>query len=789
MQKINFNNHWHIYQKDDITTIKDITIPHDAMIHEKRTDNSQGGKNIGWFEGHDYVYVKTFHIPIDDYDKVIVFEFEGVYHNAEVYINGKKAYDRPYGYTNFYVYANEFLIFGEDNKIEVIAYNSDQPNSRWYTGTGIYRPVHMYVLPKHHISLNSLKIKTINHHPEIEISLETNISGIVNIQILDDTNIIKEEKIDTNKNSSVRLILPNAKLWQVENPKLYTCRAIFEDDIQETTFGIRTVSVSSETGLLINDKRTILYGACIHHDNGLLGAVEHPTAAYRKVQRLKAAGYNAIRSAHNPCSKALLNACDELGMLVLDEYVDMWYIHKTKYDYANFVSDWWKEDLKDLVDKDFNHPSVIMYSTGNEVSETAQERGIQFTEEMTKYLHTLDDRPVTCGVNIFFNYLSQLGFGVYTDDKAEKEASLKNKKKAVGSEFFNNLAGLLGDKFMKWGATLKGSDRNTKKAFANMDVAGYNYGIDRYKKDVKKYPHRVILGTETFCKDACQFYDLAQTNPAIIGDFVWSGMDYLGEVGIGAWVYEHQVPDFSHGPGWMTAGSGRIDILGNTGGETAFTRVAYNLDPIGMAVVPVQEKKRKHSPSAWKMSNAISSWSFNGLEGKPAKIEVYAKADKVVLLLNDKKIAESKKRKHGAVFYIKTTYYPGTLTAIGYDQNNVEIGRTSLTSAGDDNRLNVYIENENELSIEDLVFVHFKITDKNGIVKPLEQTNINIQVDQGELIGFGNACPYNKDGYSGYTNTTYFGEAMAIVKPQNKGKLKIRVISDFETKNVEIDIK
>ena len=234
------------------------------------------------------------------------------------------------------------------------------------------------------------------------------------------------------------------------------------DEVVET-FGLRTLSWGRE-GLLLNGERTILRGACIHHDNGILGACCYPDAVERTVRLLMENGYNAIRSAHNPGSKALLEVCDRLGVLVMDEYIDHWYIHKTEYDYVNYFMDWWKQDLTDMVDKDYNHPCVILYSTGNEVSETAQEKGIALAGEMTRHLHSLDaTRPVTCGINIFFNFLSSIGLGVYSGEKARREAQKAKatatvgkprKKKAVGSQFFNNLAGLLGDDFMKFGATL-----------------------------------------------------------------------------------------------------------------------------------------------------------------------------------------------------------------------------------------------------------------------------------------------------------------------------------------------
>ncbi len=384
------------------------------------------------------------------------------------------------------------------------------------------------------------------------------------------------------------------------------------------------VSCTPEKGLQINGKNVLLKGGCIHHDNGLLGACAYEFAERRKIRILLDAGYNAIRSAHNPCSKALLRACDEMGMLVMDEYIDGWYIHKTKYDYADEILDNYRKDLKDMVDKDYNHPSIIMYSTGNEVSETAQKKGIALTKSLTDRLHELDStRPVSCGINYFFNFLSSMGFGVYSDKKVDEAAENAKKKKAVGSEFYNTVAGIFGAGFMKTGATLYPCDVKTRDAYANMDVAGYNYGIKRYRHDLKKYPKRIILGSETFCADAYQFMQEAKRDKRIIGDFVWAAQDYLGEVGIGAWEYKDYAPRFDGGCGWVSAGSGRIDLTGKPLGEMAYTRVAFELEDLAIAVMPVDHTKDVHSPSAWKMTNAMESWSWDGCDGNAAKVEVY----------------------------------------------------------------------------------------------------------------------------------------------------------------------
>ena len=481
-----------------------------------------------------------------------------------------------------------------------------------------------------------------------------------------------------------RLLVEHPELWSDETPNLYSCRiTISEDenpiDSVNISTGIRTLRLNAKHGLLVNGKPTRLRGTCIHHDNGIIGAAPFPDAEYRRCRQMKEAGFNALRSAHHPMSKAMLDACDKLGMLVMDEYIDHWYIHKTEYDYVEYFADWWRQDLQDMVEKDFNHPCVILYSTGNEVSETAQEKGIALTKEMTDYLHQLDpSRPVTCGVNIFFNFLSSIGFGVYSDKKAKQEAKKAQKaqaagerakkKKAVGSQFFNDMAGLMGDQFMKMGATLHGCDVKTRDAFANMDIAGYNYGIYRYRRDLKKYPNRLILGSETFCNDAYRFWEQAKREPRLVGDFVWAGMDYLGEVGIGSWEYRDYAPDFSHGVGWVSAGSGRLDLTGKPLGEALYTKVAFELETgPRIAVCPVNHTGEKHSPSAWKMSNALESWSWEGCEGQKANVEVYARAASVALYVNDRKVGH-KPAVNDCIVRFSCEYQPGKIEAVSYDE-------------------------------------------------------------------------------------------------------------------------
>ena len=760
---------WTCRHLGDTAPGKAVTLPHDAMLAEPRTAISAGGTNTGWYEGYDYEYQRTLTVPENELADTHILEFEGVYHNAEVWLNGQKAAFRPYGYTNFYVDCAPYLHAGE-NELRVIARNADQPNSRWYSGAGIYRPVQLWKARGAHITLNGVKIRTLSLQPAIvEVRVKTTAPGTVRLTV-DDLPAMQQE---SDGEAVFTLTLDNARLWTPETPNLYTCRVSFADDEVTETFGVRKVAWGTD-GFLLNGKRYIIQGACIHHDNGLLGAVCDPDAVARKVRLLKENGYNAIRSAHNPCSKALLTECDRQGVLVMDEYIDHWYIHKTEHDYVDYFNDWWRQDLTDMVEKDYNHPCVVLYSTGNEVSETAQKRGIALTKEMTDFLHGLDDsRPVTCGVNIFFNFLSSIGFGVYSDEKAKKEAERAEKakqrgekaakKKAVGSQFFNNLAGLLGDEFMKRGATLHGCDVKTRDAFANMDIAGYNYGIYRYKHDLKKYPQRLILGSETFCNDAYKFRELAKQEPRLVGDFVWAGMDYLGEVMVGSWEYADYAETFDGGLGWVSAGSGRIDLTGKPLGEALYTRVALEADngPY-IAVCPVNHTGDRHSPSAWKMTNAMPSWSWTGFEGRKANVEVYARAARVELVLNGHTVG-SKTLKNDCLAKFSIPYESGTLEAVSYDAADHEMGRCKLQSAGGTTRLTLDAE-EPTVKPGHLCYVRLRYTDENGITKPLARGNIQVQVRGGTLVGLGSACPFNKHSYLDSETDTYYGEALAIVR-------------------------
>ena len=784
MKKLNFNSDWTVrcltHEKEPVT----VTVPHDAMIDEPRSPGSAGQSNIGWYIGGDYEYVKKFTVP-EQWEKLtVLLEFEGVYHNAEVYVNGEKAAFRPYGYTNFYVDMKPFLHYGEENELKVIARNADQPNSRWYTGTGIYRPVSVWLGGECHIPVNGVKIRTVDHRTgKIDVKVKLSKPGEVKVEILDPAGEKAAERTFTSTGTTVRFpfTIRNAKLWDTENPYLYTARVSFGDDVVEETFGIRTLAWNAKEGMTINGRRVILRGACIHHDNGLLGACAFPEAEERKVRLHRENGYNALRSAHNPCSKAILDACDRLGMLMMDEFADAWTMHKTKYDYVLYLKDWWKQDLKDMVDKDYNHPCVIAYSTGNEVAETARPEGIAFTGEMTQYLHSLDDtRPVSCGINIFFNFLSSIGMGVYSDEKAEKESKAaedkngKKKKKAVGSEFYNKLACMMGDKFMKFGATLYPCDVKTRDAFANMDLAGYNYGIWRYKKDMRKYPDRLILGSETFCKDAWLFWNIAKENPPIIGDFVWAGMDYIGETGAGA--FEYGDYKMAEDETQMTGGNGRIDITGKRRAEAAYTLVALEQEAGPLIGVQPVDRTDRPNLTGWSLTKAVESWAWNGCEGMKATVEVYSRAPQVELRLNGRTIGKKNSSKTARTLF-SVPYEPGELTAAAYDADGRETGTCTLQSASEETVLRVLPE-ESSVKAGSLSFVRLRYTDENGVWKPLERHMLKVKVENGTLLGLGCANSYVRGNYTTDTTDTYYGEALAVVRAGKTGEVTVTVCEE-----------
>lgn len=780
------NDKWTFCHLNDNDKKIIVDLPYDAMLREPRDISFQGGDKISFFKGDDYVYTKTIHI--DDLEHEIYFEFEGIYHRPQIFINEQKAYEREYGYSTCLFNATKFLKVG-DNEIKVIATNSDQPNSRWYSGSGIYRNVHMYILPKTHIIPRSIKINTVDYK-EGKVSFKCLLSDVtptLKLEILnEDKKVVLSREYKNKKEINDDFIIKKLNLWDAEHPYLYTAVVYIKGQKEELRFGIRQIELDKDKGLLINGEKVILYGACIHSDNALLGAESYKEVEYRKIRQLKELGYNAVRSSHNPMCKDFLEAADELGLYVMDEYVDCWYIHKTKFGYSNYMENNWQDDLLDMVEKDYSHPSVIFYSTGNEVSETSEKRGIELQEKMNNYLHELDNsRLTTCGINVFFNGIAHTPIATYSNEKSEKEYNATPKPEG-SSDIFNTLGNMLGAGFMKNGAKLHIVDKNTRGAFAQMDVAGYNYGILRYKKDLRKYRNRFICGTETFVFDLALFYELANKYPRIIGDFVWAGLDYLGEAGFSAELNKVDFPYLNDRSGWLTDDSGRKDILGDTTSEGDYTQVVLRKKVIDIGVVSPYDLRCGCNKAAWRFNHAIRSYSYPGEEGNKCKFYVYSYAPKIEFYQNDKLIKKCRINPKKCYVKFNGKYIPGMVKAVAKDLNNNILGEVVLKTAKEDMKLHYYEEDYPER--KRFSYVHFSFGDEEGIISPHLEKNIEINKVRGaKLIRFGNAASYNKIGYLTNKTPTYHARAMAIFELDEDSKgYSFEITSELGTEIIKI---
>ncbi len=788
MKKINYNLNWE-FTKTGTENWVNVTLPHDAMLLEQRIPTCKNGHNTGFFPGGKYTYKKYIKSTDIRGNKEVILEFEGIYRYSEVFINGKKAGGHNYGYTNYYVDITDFLEPGMDNELLVTVDNSQEPNSRWYSGSGIYRPVNLFVGDTTYIKPNGVKITAETEDVTVQVDYISKNECQLKAEIFYKGQLIAHS--ESNNEGTINIHIDDAKKWSAESPELYTCRVTLMEngkdaDIHEETFGIRKITYDAVTGFRINGQETKLRGACIHHDNGILGAAAYKDAEERKIRILKEAGFNAIRSSHNPLSKDMLNACDSLGMYVMDETFDQWYIPKTQYDYASCFEENWQEDTSAMVDKDYNHPSVVMYSIGNEVSETAQERGIELTGLQTEKIHSLDStRPVTCGINLFLNGFVKMGKGIYSqeDTKKKKKSGPKNKKKkATGSEFINIFMSAIGS-FMNNFGRLSFVDKATRDAFSKLDICGYNYGYGRYKMEKRKHPERIIVGSETFPPDLAKNWEKVKELPYLIGDFIWTGWDYIGEAGLGCVTYPDQDTDggLQKKYPWLLCGSGVIDITGYRSAQSKYNQVIWGqIDYPVIAVQPLQYYPDKPKKSMWRTSDAIESWAWDNCEGKKANIEIYSSVYKVELLLNGKSIGEKrtgKKSSYKAVFK-NVPYESGNITAIAKDKKGNELSRRQLHSAKEKTVL--IAEAEKTLlnaNCQDLAYINIAFADEQGIVKVLKNDEIKIKVEgAGELIGFGSANPFTEEGFLANTHKPYYGRAQAIIRAGiAPGKITVKI--------------
>lgn len=755
MKRQLWNEGWR-FRKAGSEQWQEVMLPHDAMFHEKRSSNAPSADAGAFFENGMYVYEK-----VSDTDAGhAVLSFDGVYKDAKIYLNDELLKEHAYGYSPFLVTLGA-LSKGDVVRVECGVEKA--PDSRWYSGAGIYRDVTLYTsISDEGIMPGSVRVTTLDYSTG-RIRVETGMEG-ASIGILDGDRVVA-----TGSGSDAEITVPDARSWSEEDPYLYTIKVVCAGDYDEQKFGIRQIEKRAD-GLYLNGKNILLRGGCVHHDNGLLGGATYRKSEYRRVKILKEAGFNAIRSSHNPASEAMLEACDELGMYVMDETWDMWFNHKSRYDYASKWQENHMEDIDDIVRRDFNHPSVIMYSIGNEVSEPASERGLEAVREMTEYLRKVDpNRLVTGGFNLMIITNSAKGKGIYDAEEGGRKDD-GEKMGAMNSTMFNMIVSLVGSGMNKAANSSK-SDLVCSPSLNLLDVAGYNYASGRYRKDAKLHPDRIIIGSETMPYDIAKNWKMVEELPTLAGDFMWTAWDYIGENGIGAWGYTKDAKGFAKPYPWWLADTGAFDITGVPNAEADWAKATWHMtekplidvQPLGQGMKPIK--------AAWRGTNGIASYSWKGCDGEKAVVEVFYDAASIELWQNGKRIGKKKVRDNRAKFSVY--YHPGTLEAVAFDHAGKEIGRNSLVSAKDDISISILPEEE-EVRKGDIVYVPVVLADVDGTVESNSDISLEVEVSGGTLLAFGSARPRTEEDPKTGKYTTYFGRALAIVRADREGVLTVK---------------
>ena len=807
-----WNDNWKFWvDKDSFALVWDIpeiarniTLPHDAMIEKPAHADSLNGGNTGFRDGDIYTYVKMLHAPEEYKEKTVTLKFEGVYMNAFVYVNGQLAAKSPFGYTTFYAPLNDFLKYGEDNEIRVQVRAGAMTNSRWYSGAGIYRDVYLLESGLTHIVPEGVQVKTENAddaYATLKVATELENKTAVPQDLIIETvikdneeNVVAKECTSAtifageNRTLKQRILVENPKLWSAENPKLYTFETkVYENteakellDEAVDTFGIRTLSVDAKRGFRVNGKTVNLRGGCIHHDSGLLGAATYEDAQYRQILKMKEAGFNAIRMSHHPMAPAMLRVCDEIGMYVMDETFDMWNRLKSNYDYGLYFQEWWERDVTAMVRKDYNHPSVVLYSVGNEIPEIGTDKGAQTCQELSDKIRSLDDTRYTLasinGVFAAGDKVDQIVADVVADLSAE------GKLDGNVNDFMTLMDGHLDEIVVH-----KTISERLEKACAGVDIAGYNYMTARYEQDGTAYPNRVIVGSETYPPEIARNWDLVERLPHVIGDFTWTGWDYIGEAGVGIPAYKWGEGGFGAAFPAQLAYPGDFDITGFRRPASYYREAVFGLRK--KPYIAVQNPTHYGEfliKTPWVISDATASWNWDGMEGKPAIVEVYAQGDEVELLLNGKSLGKKAAGKEaGFRTLFETTYEPGTLTAISYE-NGQEIGRSELATAGAERAL--CVEKEEYVGLknakQELVYVQVEMRDQNGVLAVDDNQKITLFVEgKVEVLGFGSGNPKPNYNFNEGTTELFGGRAQIIVKkPEDKATLTVTAENGIEGK-------
>lgn len=764
MQPINFCLDWQFYLHEtkrkhwfdpSLIQWRTVNLPHDWSIELDRSPDHPSAAAGGYFPMGRGEYRKTFTAPDDWRGKKVYVEFEGVYMNAEIRLNEHFIDRHPYGYTSFLIDLTPYLKIGAENVLRVVVDNAAQLNSRWYSGSGIYRPVWLIVAEPLHMAHWGIYITTpvvsaeraqVRIHTKVEneteqeceVTLQSRLfapDGTV-LHTLETTRLVPAEGL-SEFSQDIRVTHP--QLWSIETPALYKVESRLLSagrvvDTAVTLFGIRSLQFSAEKGFLLNGKALKLKGGCVHHDNGVLGAESYARAEERKVEIHKANGYNAIRCAHNPPAPAFLEACDRLGMLVIDEAFDCWRDGKNPYDYHISFDAWWQRDLDSMLYRDRNHPSIILWSIGNELMERdGRSKGGQIARMLAGRVHDIDpSRPVTAAM---------CGSWEKTDPDWSK----------------------------------------MDEVFSALDVGGYNYQWRQYVPDHEIHPKRMMVGTESFPLEAFDNWMSVLENPYVLGDFVWTSLDYLGESGIGR-VLLGEWDDFLGAYPWHQANCGDLDLCGFKRPQSYYRDILWENDTkLYIAVHPPIPEGKTATPTLWGWPDVWHNWTWEGQEGQTFKVDVYSACETVELFLNGQSLGVKPSGKaERFIASFEVPYTPGELKAVGY-QASQPAAETAIHTASQPAALCLTADRTTiQAKAGDLSYVTVEILDQDGQVHPCADRPVFFTVKgAGSLAAVGSANPLSTERYRGNQRQTYRGRCLVVLKSSGKtGKIHLRAQAD-----------
>ncbi|WP_431088809.1 glycoside hydrolase family 2 TIM barrel-domain containing protein [Paenibacillus sp. 8b26] len=757
-----------------------VNLPHDFMIETDTKPEAPGGSLTGYYAGGIGTYTKVLDIPEAYANKRVLVEFDGVYMNATVKLNGHIVTRHRYGYSPFHADLTPYLKPGKLNNLMVIVNNGAQPNARWYSGSGLYRHVDLLVAPKVHIAPWGIFAHT-SHIVDgtafviVETTVENSTAAAADLWL--NIKMMKEASGTEAGTGRVKVHVPagekavgrvtvaveHADLWDINSPNLYRITADLADkesvlDHDSTHFGIRTISVDPHNGFMLNGRSLKLKGGCVHHDNGILGAASFKDSEFRKMKLHKDNGFNAIRFAHNPMSRDLLDACDRLGLLVINEAFDVWTMEKNTHDYSLYFAEDWAKDLETIMLRDRNHPSVIMWATGNEVPERAgmsdgYRLGAQLAAQVRKFDPT---RLVTNSLCSLFNGLDDEETAIFYEE-------LSQLFKAGGGSTIN-----YDTEFgMKVWADY------TEAFAAPLDVVGYNYMNYHYGNAIEKYPNRVICGTESMPLQCDKYWHDVEQFSHVIGDFVWTSHDYIGEAGLGKakYVDSEEVVDTNISIGsspypWRVANNADFDLCGLERPQLAYRRIVWGSQETFIATRNPGNYRKMEVLSRWGWPECEHHWSWAGLESIPTQVDVYSAAEEVELILNGVSLGRKPAGKENQyTTNFELTYEPGILEAVSLVRGK-RISTDKLVSAGQPEGIRM-IPDKKELMADgqSLIHVVVEIIDAEGRLVPTADFKATAKA-QGAvtLAAFGTGRPQTTENYTKGEFTSYKGRLLAIVR-------------------------